>query len=84
MSQLEGKVAVISGGARGMGAAHAALFGQEGARVVVTDVLAEESAALVSELGENGRFLTHDVTDSDRWFEVVAETESHSARSTSW
>ena len=75
MVQLAGRVAVITGGARGMGAAHAALFLREGARVVVTDVLEEEGAALVREMGEGARFLRHDVTDGDRWHEVVAQVE---------
>ena len=58
-----------------MGAAHAALFVQEGARVMVTDLLTDEGTALVEQLGDSALFLDHDVTDTDRWAEVAARTE---------
>jgi 3alpha(or 20beta)-hydroxysteroid dehydrogenase len=76
MGRLDGKVAVITGGARGQGASHARRFVKEGAKVVFTDILVDEGNALANELGENARFIKHDVTDSEQWQQVVAETEA--------
>lgn len=66
---LTGKVAVITGAARGQGAAEARLFTSLGARVVLTDVLADEGAAVATELG--ARFVCHDVGDEAGWAAVV-------------
>ena len=52
--RLEGKVALISGGARGMGAAEAKLFAREGAKVVIGDVLGEEGRQTEAEVNEIG------------------------------
>ena len=74
MGRLEGKVALISGGARGLGAAHVELFAEEGCAVVFGDVLVHEGAALVQRLGERGleaRFLKLDVTQADDWAAAV-------------
>lgn len=68
---LEGKVAIITGGARGQGAAAARLFVDLHARVVVTDVLDEEGRRLAAELGSEVRFVHHDVAHEDEWDEVV-------------
>jgi 3alpha(or 20beta)-hydroxysteroid dehydrogenase len=73
--RLEGKVALISGGARGMGAATARLFVAEGAQVVIGDVLPEVKETATS-IGENAHAVTLDVTDESSWQAAVAETES--------
>ena len=77
MAKLEGKVAIITGGARGQGAAEAALFVKEGAKVVITDVLTEEGEKLSAELGQNVLFLKQDVTQEESWIGVVKMTVEH-------
>ena len=71
MSRLDGKVGLITGAARGQGAAHAAAFVAEGASVVLTDVL-DEGAEVARELGERAVFLRHDVTVEGDWEAAVA------------
>lgn len=72
--RLEGKIAIITGGASGMGAADARLFIAEGASVVITDLNEEAGQALAAELGERAAFAKHNVTDEADWDRVVAET----------
>ena len=74
MPRLAGKVALISGGARGMGAAEARLFAQEGAQVVVGDVLEAEGRALAESLAAKGHevvFIRLDVTHEAEWQQAV-------------
>lgn len=73
---LKGKVAIITGAARGQGAAEARLFVREGARVVMTDVLDDEGKALADELGAMAEYRRHDVTDEQSWNELVSYVES--------
>jgi 3alpha(or 20beta)-hydroxysteroid dehydrogenase len=74
--RLAGRVALISGAARGQGAAEARLFSAEGAAVVVADVLAAEGRALAAELGSSAAFCALDVRDQSAWREAVAFAES--------
>jgi len=67
MDRLRGKVILISGGARGQGAAEARLFVAEGARVVLGDVLEPEGRQLASELGDAAAFVRQDVTQEGDW-----------------
>ncbi|MGZ6671467.1 MAG: SDR family oxidoreductase [Solirubrobacteraceae bacterium] len=65
----------MTGGARGMGEAHARALAAEGARVVVGDVLEAEGAAVADELGDGARFAALDVTDEGSWQAAVAFAE---------
>ena len=73
MGKLDGKVAIITGGARGMGAVHARTLQSEGAVVVITDVLDDEGAAVAKELDVT--YLHHDVTDEKQWADVITKVE---------
>ncbi|MEK4029272.1 MULTISPECIES: glucose 1-dehydrogenase [Bacillaceae] len=75
MTRLEGKIAIITGAAQGMGAAHAQRFIEEGAKVVLTDLNEEKGKAFAAELGENALFVKQNVTSAEDWANVVAETE---------
>ncbi|MBP8534502.1 SDR family oxidoreductase [Streptomyces sp. MK37H] len=72
--RFDGKVAIVTGGARGMGAAHVRGLVAEGARVAVCDVLDEEGQALAEEL-PRARYHHLDVTDEARWQSVVHTVE---------
>ncbi len=75
--RLEGKVAFISGGSRGMGAEEARLFAKEGAKVVIGDVLEDEGQRLAAQIGEEGGealFVALDVTSEAQWQAAVAAT----------
>lgn len=75
MARLDGKVAIITGGARGMGAATCRRFVEEGAKVAIADVLTDAGTALAAELGDTARFWQHDVTSEDGWASLVREVE---------
>lgn len=75
MTDLAGKLAVVTGGARGQGEAEVRLFARRGAAVVIADVLEEEGVALAAALvaeGRQARFARLDVTDPASWENVVA------------
>jgi 3alpha(or 20beta)-hydroxysteroid dehydrogenase len=72
MGRLDGKVALISGGARGMGASHVERFVAEGARVVVGDVRDDEGQAVAAALGDAARYIHHDVTSESDWDAAVS------------
>lgn len=71
MGKLDCKVAIITGGSRGMGRATAEVFVQEGARVIIADVLDADGAALAASLGESATYKHLDVSDEKGWDEVV-------------
>ena len=71
--RLENKVAIISGGSRGMGAFEAALFVQEGAKVIIGDVRDDEGRDLVRQIGADAVYIHLDVTSESDWAAVVKE-----------
>ena len=75
MGRVNGKVAIVTGAARGMGAAHARRLVEEGAKVMLTDVLDEEGKSVAQALGPNAQFLHHDVTSESEWQDIVSQTE---------
>ena len=72
MGRLDGKVAIVTGAARGQGAAEVRRFAAEGAKVMATDVRAEAGEALAAEVGDSVAFVRHDVADEAAWEGVVA------------
>ena len=72
MGRLEGKVAIITGGAQGMGAATAHMFAKEGAKVALGDV--RDGAAVATKIGDAAFFRKLDVTSDDDWTGMVAQT----------
>ena len=78
MGRLDGKVAIITGGARGQGAAEAEMFRDEGADVIITDVLEDEGGKTAGTLGVE--FLPHDVSSAEAWEAVVSDVVSRHGR----
>lgn len=77
---LAGKVVIVTGAARGQGAAEVAVLTRLGAVVVATDLLESELASLVADVGPTVRATRHDVADRDDWDRVVAETVAEHGR----
>ena len=75
MKRVEGKVAIVTGAARGQGAAEAEILIREGAKVMLTDILDEQGEALATSLGDNASYMHHDVCSESEWNTVVDATE---------
>lgn len=74
MITLEGKVVLVTGGARGIGAAYSRALHAAGARVMLADVLTDEGEALAAELGDGARFVALDVREEAEWAAAVDAT----------
>lgn len=72
MTKLDGKTAIITGGASGMGAATARRYVSEGARVMLADVNEADGKRVADELGSAAAFQRHDVSDEDSWSGLVS------------
>lgn len=75
-NRLQDKVIIITGAAQGMGATHARLCIDAGAKVVLTDINSDKGEVLAKELGDNALFIKHDVTDEQNWAQVIKKTEA--------
>jgi NAD(P)-dependent dehydrogenase (short-subunit alcohol dehydrogenase family) len=83
MDRVKGKVALVTGGASGIGRASALLLAQEGAAVAVTDIQDDQGkdvVAAIKKIGGDAIFLHHDVAHEDAWAGVVAEVKSRFGR----
>jgi NAD(P)-dependent dehydrogenase (short-subunit alcohol dehydrogenase family) len=83
MGQVQGKVALVTGAAAGIGAAIATTLGREGAKVVLTDLddrRGEDVAASIRAAGGEALYLHQDVTEEARWVEIIAEVDKRFGR----
>jgi NAD(P)-dependent dehydrogenase (short-subunit alcohol dehydrogenase family) len=83
MGKLDGKVALVTGGASGIGAGCCEVLAREGASVFITDIQDLKGEALASEIVKGGgqaRYLHHDVTSEDAWIGVMAEVKAAHGR----
>jgi len=80
MGRLDAKIALITGGARGQGAAEGRLFAAEGATVYLTDVLDEDGAATAASIGDAATYLHHDVRHEDEWTSIVDQIVAEHGR----
>ena len=74
MGRLDGKVAIVTGGAMGQGAGIVRAYVAEGAKVTIADVAKESGQALSDELGSAAHFVHHDVSDQASWTSLVEDT----------
>jgi len=80
MGRLQGKVAIITGAAKGLGEADARMFAREGATVILTDMDADNGARVAAEIGEAAEFQVQDVRDEQGWEDLVADVVSRHGR----
>lgn len=78
--RLKDKIAIVTGGARGMGAATVRAFVAEGAKVIIGDRLVDEGSSLARDLGNAAVFVEHDVTDEAAWARLAADTVARHGR----
>ncbi len=77
MGRIDGKIALITGAATGIGVGVARMFVDEGARVAITDIATEPGEALAAELGDSAIFCRLDVSDEQNWRDAIASVEAH-------
>lgn len=80
MGRLQGKVAIITGAAKGLGEADARMFAREGATVILTDMDEENGQRVAGEIGDAAEFQLQDVRDEQGWEDLVADVVSRHGR----
>src|ERR1700722_17183058 len=83
MGRVSGKIALVTGGASGIGRGCSSVLAREGATVVVTDVqeaLGRDCVAMIEAAGGTAIFLPHDVTSEDVWIDVIAQVKDRFGR----
>ena len=75
MGKLDNKVAIVTGGAKGLGKTDARMFAEEGAQVIITDVDEKMGQETAEELGDAVTFLRHDVSNEQDWIDVIKQTQ---------
>jgi NAD(P)-dependent dehydrogenase (short-subunit alcohol dehydrogenase family) len=75
MPRLQGKIALVTGAASGLGNRMAQRFAEEGAKVLLTDINGEGAASAAAAIGANAASFPHDVTSEDQWIAAVAEAK---------
>ena len=80
MGRLDGKVAIVTGAAKGLGEADARIMAREGARVILTDVDEANGARVAAEIGAGARFVHQDVRDEDGWRALIADVMAEEGR----
>jgi 3alpha(or 20beta)-hydroxysteroid dehydrogenase len=74
MGKLDNRVAIVTGGAQGLGKSTVELFAQEGAMVIIADILDEAGNALAKSLGDSAQYVHLDVTDEAGWKQLAKQT----------
>ncbi len=82
MGRFDGKVVIVTGAARGQGEAEARLFAEQGATVVLADVLDVEGESVAADIGSSARYVHLDVSDEAQWQAAVAAAVERGAGST--
>jgi 3(or 17)beta-hydroxysteroid dehydrogenase len=80
MGRLQGKVAIITGAAKGLGEADARMFAREGATVILTDMDADNGKRVATEIGDAAEFQIQDVRDEQGWEDLIADVVSRHGR----
>ena len=75
MGRVEGKVAIVTGAAQGLGASHARVLAEQGAKVVLTDILEERGCEVATQIGSNAKFMSQDVSREQDWQRVINDAE---------
>lgn len=75
MARLQGKTALITGAASGVGRASAVAMAREGANVVLTDINVADGQGAAAEIGDTALFIEHDISSDQSWGDVIAQTQ---------